>query len=248
MDESQAQKFRYLGYSEKDGRETVDFRGIGKDSGLAVAERIIVTTSRYGTPVRSTIIINAKDMLERKHIKPVSLILSRAFKDDMEEVFPDPEERKAKTPYVHELYLLLNYSISMAFITSSQLEGIVVCMHSNKRIKRHFWQIVSSRAIWPVIKIGIKALRIMQAQDHFIEQKHKELVTDKHWYLAVLAVDPQHQEKGHASKLLNEMLSNIDEEGLPCYLETGGEKNISMYQHFGFEVVDEFASQEQRIN
>jgi N-acetylglutamate synthase-like GNAT family acetyltransferase len=178
--------------------------------------------------------------LERKHIKPVSLMLSRAFKDDMEEVFPDPEERKAKTPYVHELYLLLNYSISMAFITSSQLEGIVVCMHSNKRIKRHFWQIVSSRAIWPVIKIGIKALRIMQAQDHFIEQKHKELVTDKHWYLAVLAVDPQHQEKGHASKLLNEMLSNIDEEGLPCYLETGGEKNISMYQHFGFEVVDEF--------
>ena len=36
------------------------------------------------------------------------------------------------------------------------------------------------------------------------------------------------------------MLSNIDEEGLPCYLETEGEKNVSMYQHFGFEVVDEF--------
>ncbi len=64
MDESEAQKFRYLGYSAKDKRETVGFRGIGKDSGLAVAERIIVTTSRHGIPVRSTIIINAQDMLE----------------------------------------------------------------------------------------------------------------------------------------------------------------------------------------
>ena len=36
------------------------------------------------------------------------------------------------------------------------------------------------------------------------------------------------------------MLSYIDEENLPCYLETDGEKNVSMYQHFGFAVVDEF--------
>ena len=80
----------------------------------------------------------------------------------------------------------------------------------------------------------------MQALDKYMENKHKELVPNKHWYLVVLAVDPQHQGKGYASRLLNEMLSEIDEEGLPCYLETDGEKNVSMYQHFGFEVVDEF--------
>ena len=74
----------------------------------------------------------------------------------------------------------------------------------------------------------------------YIEKKHKELAPFKHWYLAMLAVDPQHQGKRHASRLLNEMLSNIDKDGLHCYLETGGENNVSMYQHFGFEVVDEF--------
>ncbi len=36
------------------------------------------------------------------------------------------------------------------------------------------------------------------------------------------------------------MLSYIDEEGLHCYVETDGEKNIAMYQHFDFVVVDEF--------
>jgi len=80
----------------------------------------------------------------------------------------------------------------------------------------------------------------MEAYDQYVERKHDELAPAKHWYLAVLAVDPQHQGKGHGSKLLNEMLSQIDEEGLPCYVETEGEKNVSMYQHFGFKVIDEF--------
>ena len=178
--------------------------------------------------------------LEKKHIKPVSLMLSRAFKDDLKDVFPDPEERRVKTPYVNELYLLYEFSNSKAFITSPKLEGIAVWMHSDKMKERPFWRILTSGAIWPAIIIGIKALRRMQTFDQYIEKKHKELAPNKHWYLSVLAVDPQHQGKGYASKLLNEMLSYIDEEGLHCYLETEGEKNVSMYQHFGFEVVDEF--------
>ncbi len=178
--------------------------------------------------------------LKKKHIKPVSLMLSRAFKDDLKEVFPDPEERRVKTPYVNELYLLYEFSNSKAFITSPKLEGIAVWIHSDKWKKRPFWRILTSGAIWPAMKIGIKALRKMQALDKYMERKHKELAPNKHWYLAVLAVDPKHQGKGYATKLLNEMLYYIDEEGLPCYLETDGERNVSMYQHFDFEVVDEF--------
>ena len=64
MDENQAQIFRYLGYSTKDRNEDVGFRGIGKDSGIAVAEKIIVTTSRYQIPQRYTIVIDAQKMLE----------------------------------------------------------------------------------------------------------------------------------------------------------------------------------------
>ena len=167
-------------------------------------------------------------------------MLSKAFKDDLKDVFPDPEERRVKTPYVYELSLLYDFSNKKAFITSPKLEGIAVWIHSDKRKKRTFWRIRTLGAIWPAIKIGVKALKKMQALDKHVERKHKELAPFKHWYLALLAVDPQHQGKRYASKLLNEMLSYIDEEGLHCYLETEGEKNVSMYQHFGFEVVDEF--------
>jgi len=178
--------------------------------------------------------------LEKKHIKPVSLMLSRAFKDEFKDIFPDPEERRVKEPIVNEFLIRLDYSYSRAFITSPRLEGIAIWMHSDKREKRPFWRILTSGAIWQAIRIGIRPLRKMQAYDQYIKRKQKELVPHKHWYLLALAVDPQHQGKGYASKLLNEMLSYIDEEGLPCYVETEGEKNVAMYQHFGFEVVDEF--------
>ena len=178
--------------------------------------------------------------LEKEHIKPMSLMLSRAFKDGWKGIFPDPEERRMKKPYVNEFYLLRDYLNSRTFITSPQLEGIAVWMHSDKWKKRPFWRILTSGAIRPAIKIGSKALKKMQAVDQYIDGKHKYLAPDKHWYLAILAVDPQHQGKGYASKLLNEMLANIDGEGLHCYVETETEKNVSMYQHFGFEVIDEF--------
>jgi hypothetical protein len=35
------------------------------------------------------------------------------------------------------------------------------------------------------------------------------------------------------------MLKRIDEEGLPCYLETLEKHNVGLYEHFGFKVVNE---------
>jgi len=178
--------------------------------------------------------------LEKKHIKPASIMLSSAFKDELKDVFPNPEERRIKEPIVNEFILRIDYSYSRAFITSSRLEGIAVWMHSDKWKTRPFWRIITSGAIWLVKKIGIGPLRKIQAYDKYIGKKHEEIIPRKHWYLAVLAVDPQHQGKGYGSKLLKGMLSEIDGEGLPCYVETDGEKNVSIYRHFGFEVVDEF--------
>jgi ribosomal protein S18 acetylase RimI-like enzyme len=113
-------------------------------------------------------------------------------------------------------------------------------MHSDKRGKRPFWRILTSGAIWQAIRIGIKPLRKIHSCERYIAKKHEELMPGKHWYLVVLAVDPPHQGKGYASKLLNEMLSYIDKDGLPCYVETEGDNNVSMYKHFGFQVIDKF--------
>ena len=58
-----------------------------------------------------------------------------------------------------------------------------------------------------------------------------------HWYLALIAVDPLHQGKGYASKLLRMKLAEIDKQNLPCYLNAQNENKVSLYEHFGFELI-----------
>lgn len=60
------------------------------------------------------------------------------------------------------------------------------------------------------------------------------------WYLMLIGVDPVSQGQGYASKLLKPMLARLDEHSLPGYPETQKEKNATLYQHFGFNVVEEF--------
>jgi len=79
----------------------------------------------------------------------------------------------------------------------------------------------------------------MRGLGNYIDEVHGRLAPFKHWFLQAIGVDPQFQGRGCASKLLRPMLSRIDEENLPCYLETLETQNVRLYEHFGFKVIEE---------
>ncbi|HEV2363456.1 MAG TPA: N-acetyltransferase [Caulobacteraceae bacterium] len=60
---------------------------------------------------------------------------------------------------------------------------------------------------------------------------------EPHWYLPLIGVDPAHQGRGLGSALLASGLARVDAEGAIAYLESSNEKNIPLYERFGFEVV-----------
>ena len=62
---------------------------------------------------------------------------------------------------------------------------------------------------------------------------------DPHWYLATLGTDPDRQRTGVGSALLRHVLHDVDAEGLPAYLESSKESNLSFYNQHGFEVTGE---------
>ena len=70
--------------------------------------------------------------------------------------------------------------------------------------------------------------------------KLKETYTDHvDWYLYNLSVSRKAQGKSIASKLLRPMLEFCDRENMVCYLETNKEKNVSLYQHYGFQLAEQ---------
>jgi GNAT superfamily N-acetyltransferase len=73
---------------------------------------------------------------------------------------------------------------------------------------------------------------------HQMEEMQKHNATMDHWYLQSIGVDPNQKGKGLASLLIQPMLERADAEALRVYLDTNTEDNISMYEHFGFRVVE----------
>ena len=64
----------------------------------------------------------------------------------------------------------------------------------------------------------------------------KEFTGNVDWYLYNLSVKKSAQGKGIAGKLLRPMLEFCDKENIVTYLETNKETNVSLYEHFGFEL------------
>jgi ribosomal protein S18 acetylase RimI-like enzyme len=60
-----------------------------------------------------------------------------------------------------------------------------------------------------------------------------------HWYLGLIAVEPERQGRGCGRHLLEASLTAVDAARLPAYLESTNPRNRSLYERHGFERVEE---------
>src|SRR4051812_20030253 len=64
----------------------------------------------------------------------------------------------------------------------------------------------------------------------------------KHWYLGYLGVTCGHQGQGIGSVILREVLDRADAAGVPAYLESSNERNLTLYERHGFVVTTSYAA------
>lgn len=67
------------------------------------------------------------------------------------------------------------------------------------------------------------------------EDVHHKVISQDHWYLQVIGVEPSLQKSGTGRALLQPILTRADAGGHPCYLETFAQGTIDYYQNLGFE-------------
>lgn len=60
-----------------------------------------------------------------------------------------------------------------------------------------------------------------------------------HWYLGYLGTRCDSQGQGLGSAMLREVLDQADAAGVPAYLESSNERNLTLYKRHGFDVVEE---------
>jgi len=71
------------------------------------------------------------------------------------------------------------------------------------------------------------------------DQLREQHVPDRYMFLSILAIAPEHQHRGHATRLVQGTLNRLGRDGLSCYAETTEQNLLSFYQRLGFEPGDE---------
>lgn len=175
--------------------------------------------------------------LKWEDLDKIAQVSQKAFFNDpyAKYVFPNEQDRRKKSIYSERAWLRIGLKFGEAYVTSENLEGFAIWFKPGFDIT--IPNMIRNGMIGAYFRMGIKsALRDFRI-DAFSEKVKKGLNLPSHAYLGMLAVDPKHQGKGYASKLLKPVLKELDKTGTDCYLETTGENNASMYAHFGFETL-----------
>ena len=64
---------------------------------------------------------------------------------------------------------------------------------------------------------------------------------ERHWHVGPIGVHPELQGRGIGKALLGAFLDMADAQSTPAYLETDVDRNVALYERFGFKVIDQEA-------
>jgi len=176
----------------------------------------------------------------KEQIGPASEMLVEAFFNDakLTLVFPDENTRREQGRSLFAFHLRYGLNYGRVFATSPNLEGVAVWLPSD-RSEVTFWRAMRSGGMTLQKQLSKDAMRRLLAFADQIDSYHKKHVPGRHCYLFFIGVDPRVQGRGYGGKLIRPVLLEMDQNRMDCYLNTQNEQNIGLYEHFGFEVLEQ---------
>lgn len=192
--------------------------------------------------------------IQKKDVKLATDVLTRAFHEDplICLVYPDSEERTKYSPFLWRYLIKDGLKCGTVYSPTNKIEGVAKWLPPGKE-HMGIWRSIRSGALsmgWAMARQKDERKRStkeIQQLTNIILKKHKEIMKEPHWYLANIGVDPKYQGKGFGSMLIKSMLEYIEKKGYPVYLETNFQGNVGLYEHLGFEVIDEMKIPETEI-
>jgi hypothetical protein len=183
--------------------------------------------------------IDKVQRLEERQLPQAIAMISRAFHQYplSTYIYPDETERTCR--------LSLMFSISLRYtfcygeiITTPDITG-VACWLPPESTTVSNGRLLRTGALTPLLKMGLPGLYRINKAETYMRSTHQRCISESHWYLWVLGVDPAYHGQGIGGMLLLTGLQRVDASGLPCYLETMNPNNVSLYQKFGFAIASE---------
>lgn len=161
------------------------------------------------------------------------------------ELIPSEAKRKKMLPDIFNCEIEDLFENCEIYADSKDVNGIIVLTDETEEYNAFKYYLSE---LFYALKTGahlikddlsLQTLRkFMQGRDFIFDTWTDRLACDNRLHINYFAVRPTMQGKGIASALMNSVLNAADKEGLATSLETHNNKNLSLYEHFGFEVFE----------
>lgn len=176
--------------------------------------------------------------LTKAQIPAAQQMLARAFFEYPAMVFANPDaERRRRGVFTLYSAILRDAFPWGEVYASENVKGVAAWLPPGVSLPTLGREIRAGFLALP-FTFGWTAFRKLAAIDTCARSLHHKYVTEPHWFLATLGVDPDHQGQGIGSAVLQPVLQRADAERTPCYLETHRPENVRLYERHGFEVTE----------
>ncbi len=179
--------------------------------------------------------------LEAHLSRQASAVMGRAFENDpgWQYLIPDHARRLRLLPSF--FHIVVSYSLRYGEVyTTPALEGVACWLPPGNttplfsRLAR-----IGMREARLGLELGWAGFRRYTVMEAYVDAVHKQCAPGQHWYLWAIGVDPACQGQGIGGMLMQPVFARAGADGLPCYLETSKERNVTFYKNHGFSVVSE---------
>ncbi len=176
--------------------------------------------------------------ITKKDIAKTGIILAEAFRNDpiFEAIFHGKRSKHIDSFFEGAARFGIRYGQALA--PSEALEGVAVWVPGDQA-DMTAWRTLITGAAFASLGLGIRLLKNMEVIFSPLEKNRRRLMKGRDYiYLMAIAVAPEYQGQGMGKRLLTQLFRESEEAALPIFLETATEKNVRMYEHLGFKLID----------
>lgn len=163
-------------------------------------------------------------------------VLSRAFYNDPFYIWIMPNDKKRLSHIHWWMKIMLQYTLKYGEILYTEDHKAVSMWLGPDNPMVNDFRVFSMGLILYPLKIGFRNfIRAVDISGQW-DREHKKM-NKRHYYLMLIAVEPEFQGKGIGSRLMQVGLDKADKDGLECFLETVTPEDVQFYKKHNFEIM-----------
>lgn len=188
---------------------------------------------------------NLYRVTKEEELERVKELLTVCFAEDPLycHLIPDEDTRKRLLPELFSCDLTEFYETCQIYADSSEINGILIVSDEAEPYNLFKYYLTETQAaLWtdgylikedPTLKTF---WNFIMGRDYLNSRWTDQLHQNNRLHIIYLAVNPEMQHHGIAAQMMEEVIDYADQNHMMISLETHNEKNVAMYEHFGFKL------------